>query len=177
MSRLWYPCVPRSAATTGSCGPSTSIAAPRCTPSRASLLTGLYTHNHQTWSNGTPWPFEHKTMAHMFGRAGYMSALIGKMHFVDAQTHGFDYRLECYVPAPRRRYGYYVLPILHGDRLIGRLDPVHDKKAGILRVNAVHVEPGAPAGAWPAVRRALDALAKWVGHDEVVLPRLPRPWR
>jgi choline-sulfatase len=67
---------------------------PVCTPSRASLLTGLYTHNHQTWANTTPWPIEHKTIAHYFGRAGYVTGLIGKMHFVDAQTHGFDYHLD-----------------------------------------------------------------------------------
>ncbi len=67
---------------------------PVCTPSRASILTGLYTHNHRTYTNATPWPFEIRTMAHHFSRAGYMSALIGKMHFVDAQTHGFDYRLD-----------------------------------------------------------------------------------
>ena len=67
---------------------------PVCAPSRASILTGLYTHNHQAWNNATPWPFEFRTMAHHFSRAGYMSALIGKMHFVDAQTHGFDYRLD-----------------------------------------------------------------------------------
>jgi choline-sulfatase len=67
---------------------------PVCVPSRASLLTGLYTHNHGAYNNGTPWPFDKKTIAHHFSRAGYMTALIGKMHFVDAQTHGFDYRLD-----------------------------------------------------------------------------------
>lgn len=66
---------------------------PVCVPSRASLLTGLYTHHHQAWNNTVPWPFENKTAAHYFGQAGYMTALIGKMHFVDAQTHGFDYHL------------------------------------------------------------------------------------
>jgi len=89
----------------------------------------------------------------------------------------FFYRIEIYVPAAKREYGYYVLPILHVDRLIGRLDPVHDKKARVLRVNTVYAEPGAPADAWPAVRAALDDLAKWIGADEVELPRLPRPWR
>src|SRR5947209_875444 len=67
---------------------------PVCVPSRASLLTGLYTHNHGAYNNSVPWPFAHKTIAHHFDRAGYMTGLIGKMHFVDPQTHGFEYRLD-----------------------------------------------------------------------------------
>src|SRR5438270_9628504 len=67
---------------------------PVCTPSRASLLTGLYTHNHQSLNNATPLPPKHKTIAHHFGGAGYLTGLIGKMHFVDGQTHGFDYHLD-----------------------------------------------------------------------------------
>ena len=67
---------------------------PVCTPSRASLLTGLYTHNHGSLNNSTPLAPEHKTIAHHFARAGYFTGLVGKMHFVDAQTHGFEYRVD-----------------------------------------------------------------------------------
>jgi uncharacterized protein YcaQ len=88
----------------------------------------------------------------------------------------FRYRLEIYVPAARREYGYYVLPILHGDRLIGRIDPVLDRKRRVFTVNAIHAEPHAPAGAWPAARKAIDDLAAWIGAEEVVLPSLPPPW-
>ena len=67
---------------------------PVCAPSRASILTGLYTHHLESRGNAKPFSPKHKTIADDFARAGYMTALIGKMHMVDAQTHGFDYKLE-----------------------------------------------------------------------------------
>jgi uncharacterized protein YcaQ len=76
----------------------------------------------------------------------------------------FFYRLEMYVPKAKRQYGYYVLPILRGDRLIGRIDPVFDRKAGVLRVNSVHWEPGVrPA----SLARPLRELARFVGASSV----------
>ena len=50
----------------------------------------------------------------------------------------FEYTLEMYKPAAKRRWGYFALPILHGDRLVGKLDAVADRKASVLRVNAIH---------------------------------------
>ena len=55
---------------------------------------------------------------------------------------GFRYRLEMYVPAKKREYGYYVLPILHGDRIVGRIEPVFDRREKVLRVNGLWWEPG-----------------------------------
>ena len=81
-------------AESGICFDHAFCADPVCVPSRASLMTSLYDHHHKTYNNNYPWPFEHKTIAHHFGRAGYMTGLVGKMHFVDAQTHGFDYKLD-----------------------------------------------------------------------------------
>jgi uncharacterized protein len=91
---------------------------------------------------------------------------------------GFHFRMEIYVPRAARRYGYYVLSVLHGDRLIGRVDPAMDRRRGRLVVNAVHAEPDAPAAAGPGVAAALGELAAFLGADGVEL-RQPPPerWR
>ena len=77
---------------------------------------------------------------------------------------GFFYRLEMYVPKAKREYGYYVLPILRGDRLIGRIDPVFDRKAGVLRVNSVHWQRGAKP---VALDKPLRELARFVGAASI----------
>jgi uncharacterized protein YcaQ len=94
-----------------------------------------------------------------------------------AELFGFHYRLEMYVPAAKREYGYYVLPILHGTALIGRVDATFDRRAGLLRVDGVWAERGAPADAGPAVAAALHELADWIGADDVRVARqVPRAW-
>src|SRR5438874_1747532 len=74
----------------------------------------------------------------------------------------FRFRLEIYVPKTKREFGYFVLPILRGDRLIGRIDPLHDRKTGVLRVNAMYAEPDAEPGDGSAARRAIEELAAWL---------------
>jgi uncharacterized protein YcaQ len=69
------------------------------------------------------------------------------------------------------------MPILHGDRLVGRIDPSFDRVENVLRVRAVFAEPDAPPSAWPAIRVQIDELAAWLGADDVELPPLPEVWR
>ncbi|HEX9141748.1 MAG TPA: crosslink repair DNA glycosylase YcaQ family protein [Gaiellaceae bacterium] len=76
----------------------------------------------------------------------------------------YRYRLEMYVPKAKREYGYYVLPILRGDRLIGRIDPVLDRKTGVLKVNSVHWEPGVKP---VSLLRPLRDLAKFIGAGSI----------
>jgi uncharacterized protein YcaQ len=76
----------------------------------------------------------------------------------------FRYRLEMYVPPAKREYGYYVLPILRGDRLIGRIEPVFDRKDSVLHVNNVWWEDGARP---VSLERPLRSLARFVGAKEI----------
>jgi uncharacterized protein YcaQ len=82
---------------------------------------------------------------------------------------GFRYKLEMYVPKDHREYGYFVLPALHGDRLIGRVDPELDRRQRILRVHALHLEAAAVDGARALIEGALHELAGWLGARDVVL--------
>jgi len=81
----------------------------------------------------------------------------------------FDYRIEVFVPAPQRRYGYYVLPVLQGDRFIGRIDMQHRRRAGELRITGLWLEPGQrlTRDRQRALDSALEWLRQFIGADAV----------
>ena len=83
----------------------------------------------------------------------------------------FEYSIECYTPAPKRKYGYFILPILHRGRLIGRLDAKAWRKEGRLQVISLFLEPGISinAGLIKALAKTLRAYASWQGLDSVVI--------
>ena len=81
---------------------------------------------------------------------------------------GFHYRIEIYTPAPKRIYGYYVLPVLWGDSLVGRLDMKADRHQSTLSVKGSYAEPGAPVDRIaPDLVRELHAMAQWLGLGRV----------
>ena len=86
---------------------------------------------------------------------------------------GFEYRLEAFVPAAQRTHGYYVLPILEGDRLVGRLDPKLHRDQERLEVRALWWEPGVrPSAARNcALERAVGRFAEQLGAGSWTLPR------
>jgi uncharacterized protein YcaQ len=89
------------------------------------------------------------------------------------ELFGFDYKIEVYTPAARRRYGYYSLPILHRDELVGRLDSKAHRKEGLFEVRALHLEPGTPVSEdlVSGLAGALRACAGWHGTPEILVRR------
>jgi len=77
----------------------------------------------------------------------------------------FEFTLEMYKPAAKRRWGYFALPVLHHDRLVGKVDAIADRKAGVLRVNAIHEDVKFTRAMTKAVQAELDDLASWLGVE------------
>jgi uncharacterized protein YcaQ len=91
---------------------------------------------------------------------------------------GFRYKLEIYIPPAKREFGYFVLPILSGDRLIGRVDPAFDRKGGALHVNGVWADDPVSADDGPKVAGAIEELAAWKQARDVAFGGVTPPsWR
>ena len=85
-----------------------------------------------------------------------------------AEIFEFDYQLEMYKPAAKRRWGYYALPILYGDRLVGKVDAAADQRAGVLRINAIHEDVEFTKSMAAAIDQEIAELGKWLQlHIEV----------
>lgn len=84
------------------------------------------------------------------------------------EIFGYEYLLEMYKPAAKRRWGYFALPILHGDRFVGKLDAKADRKAGVLRVHALHEDEPFTDEIRQAVDAEIEDLARWLGLDLLV---------
>jgi uncharacterized protein YcaQ len=103
------------------------------------------------------------------GRTALLSPFDRLVHDRDRALALFDfeYTLEMYKPAAKRRWGYFALPILHHDRLVGKVDAIADRKAGVLRVNAIHEDVKFTRAMTKGVEAELDDLASWLGMDAV----------
>lgn len=91
------------------------------------------------------------------------------------QLFNFSYRLECYTPAPKRQYGYFVLPLLHKGQLVGRMDAKMHRKTGTLEIIALYLEDGvkATAALEKGLSSAINDFARWQGASSVTLGRMP----
>jgi uncharacterized protein YcaQ len=87
------------------------------------------------------------------------------------ELFNFTYQIECYTPAPKRKYGYFTLPILHNNALIGRLDPKAHRKDGIFEIKALHLEPGVKIDDTlvAALKAMLHDCAAWHKTPHVVV--------
>jgi uncharacterized protein YcaQ len=114
-------------------------------------------------------PFEGRVRAGPFeGRVALLSPFDRLVHdrTRTKELFEFDYQLEMYKPAAKRRWGYFALPVLYGDRLVGKVDAIADRKGGgVLRVNAVHQDVPFSTAMAGAVDREIADLAGWLGLE------------
>ena len=105
------------------------------------------------------------------GRAALLSPLDRLVYDRKRTTElfQFDYQLEMFKPAAKRRWGYFALPILYGDRLVGKVDATAERKAGVLQVNAIHMDMPFTKTMTSAVHREIKELARWLDL-ELALP-------
>jgi uncharacterized protein YcaQ len=102
------------------------------------------------------------------GRAALLSPFDRLVHdrVRALEIFGYDYQLEMYKPVAKRRWGYYALPILYGDQLVGKLDAIADRKAGLLTVNAIHQDVPFTPEMSEAIAAEIASLAAWLGLEE-----------
>jgi len=96
------------------------------------------------------------------------------------QLFNFHFRFEVYLSKAKRKYGCYVMPILHGDRFIGRVDPIMDRKQWRLKINAVYVELDAPKSedTARAMVNTIEELGRFLGAEQILYSRrVPAEWK
>ena len=108
------------------------------------------------------------------GRAALLSPFDRLVHdrVRTLEVFEYEYQLEMYKPAASRRWGYYALPVLYGDRLVGKLDAAADRKAGVLTVNAIHQDIPFTPEMSAAIDKEIASLAAWLGLDVGPLPSI-----
>ena len=165
----WCPGTRRCAsATSGGCGHWASRA-PGDLNARSSRPTWARRAS-RPWSAGVKgsWRVDPSLLGQPFsGRAALLSPFDRLIHDRKrtVELFEFDYQLEMYKPAAKRRWGYFALPILSGDRLVGKLDATADRKAGVLRVNAIHQDVPFDPTVTAAVDGEIKDLARWLELD------------
>ena len=120
-----------------------------------------------------PWRLDPEATAEGFaGRTALLSPFDRLIHdrARGEDLFSFEYTLEMYKPQEARRWGYFALPVLHEEAMIGKIDAAADRKASILEVKAVHEDVPWTKPMRSAVIRELDALALWLGLAETRLP-------